>query len=333
MTISPEEAERLARALWDDPAHEPPAVSPIGAGSVVGPYTIQSLIATGGMGAVFRARRESASPIVALKVVRPELLCSSAARRFRHEAELLGRLAHPGIAQIFEAGSVRTSLGEQPYFAMEFVEGLPLLKHADDAGLNAHDRVGLLLKVCDAVEHAHRAGVIHRDLKPSNVLVTTRGEPKVLDFGIAKATDADILTNSKHMRAGHLVGTLPYMSPEQASDGPTDLDTRSDVYTLGVLLYQLLCGRLPYEVDKRDIADSLRTICQSPPAPMGRLDHPLQRIEPIVGKALEKDRDRRYQSAADLAADVRGIWNVPVRQGLGVRLARLFGARPPGFVL
>jgi len=271
------------------------------------------------------AIKDVALKVVALKVVRPELLSPSAADRFRRETELLGRLAHPGIAQIFEAGTVRTGLGDQPYFAMELVEGLPLMAHVDDAGLTPRDRVTLLLKICDAVEHAHRAGVIHRDLKPSNVLVTTQGEPKVLDFGVAKATDADIQTNSKHMRAGHLVGTLPYMSPEQASDGPNDLDTRSDGYTLGVLLYQLLCGRLPYEVDKRDIAESLRTIRCASPAPMQSPDHLVHRLKPIVGKALEKDRDHRYQSASDFAADVRGVLDVPARWSLGGRIARWLG--------
>jgi eukaryotic-like serine/threonine-protein kinase len=325
LTISPEEAKRLAEVLWDEPEPAEPLVAgPIGAGFRVSRYTIESLIAMGGMGAVYRAASQTPPRAVALKVIKPERLSPSAANRFRRETELLDRLDHPGIAQLFETGSVRTDLGEQPFFAMEFVAGKPLLEHVDGTNLDTRARLELFLKVCNAVEHAHRAGVIHRDIKPSNVLVTEEGEPKVLDFGVAKATDAELHASTRHSGAGHFVGTLHYMSPEQAVDEPADLDTRTDVYSLGVLLYQLLCGHLPYDVDKRQVAASLRTIREEPPAPMGNLDPSLRGIEPVVRKALEKDRDRRYQSASDLAAAIRNVLDAPGRLKAIDRVIRWF---------
>src|SRR5262249_16741600 len=147
----------------------------------------------------------------------------------------LGRLEHPGIARIYEAGTTEAGEGPQPFFAMELVEGRPLTKHADKERLNPRERLGLFLKVCDAGQHAHQKGVIHRDLKPGNILVDQAGQPKVLDFGVARVTAHDLHASAPGTDVGQLVGTFPYMSPEQVTGDPAQIDTRSDVYTLGVI--------------------------------------------------------------------------------------------------
>src|SRR5262249_4771424 len=162
-----------------------------------------------------------------------------------HEAQILGRLHHPGIAQIYEAGLAQDG---QPFFAMELIRGEPVDEHARLRGLTPPARLELLARVCDAVQHAHEQGVIHRDLTPSHILVDEAGQPKVLAFGVARATDADLWTSTGHTRTGQLVGTLGYMSPEQVAADPARLDRRSDVYTLGVILFELLAGRLPYSL-------------------------------------------------------------------------------------
>jgi serine/threonine protein kinase len=196
------------------------------------------------MGAVYEALQEKPERKVALKVIKPGVASAEALRRFDQETRLLGKLHHPGIAQIYEAGTADTGQGPQPYFAMERIQGATLREHARRAPLSAREKLALVAKICDAVHHAHQKGIIHRDLKPSNILIDETGQPKVLDFGVARATDADRQA-TLHTTAGEIVGTLPYMSPEQVSVDPSDLDIRSDVYALGVLLYELLAGTAP----------------------------------------------------------------------------------------
>src|SRR5262249_40351259 len=174
---------------------------------------------------------------VALKVIRKGVASPEMVKRFTHEAQILGRLRHPGIAQIYEAGLAEDG---QPFFAMEMIRGLPLNEYAQRHRLDSQARLGLLARVCDAVQHAHEKGVVHRDLKPGNILVDDAGQPKVLDFGVARATDADLQTTSRRTQAGQLLGTLSYMSPEQVVADPAALDWRSDIYTLGVILFELL---------------------------------------------------------------------------------------------
>lgn len=270
----------------------------------VGPYRIVRVIGEGGMGVVYEAVQEQPRRTVALKVLRSPLASAHLIRRFEHEAEVLGQLKHPGIAQIYEAGSVETGFGRQPFFAMELINGLPLNRYASSRGLSVPERLELVARICDAFQHAHQKGVIHRDPKPANILVTDDGQPKILDFGVARATDADVRTVTR-TEAGQLIGTLPYMSPEQVSGDPTNLDTRSDVYALGVILYELLSGSLPYELGT-SIAEGARIIREQEARPLTSFDVAFRGdIATIAGKALQKEKERRYQSAAELAADIR----------------------------
>ncbi len=275
-------------------------------GQLIGRYRVVRVLGEGGMGTVFLAEQDKPTRLVALKVIRPGVASANLLRRFEHEAQVLGRLQHPGIAQIYEAGTADTGEGAQPYFVMEYVRGRSLMEYAQASPLGTRQRLELLAKICDAVQHAHQKGIIHRDLKPSNILVTEEGQPKILDFGVARATDADIQVTTIQTDVGQLVGTIPYMSPEQAGGDVTELDTRSDVYALGVLGYELLAGRLPYELKKKTIPEAVRIIREDEPTPLSSISRIYRGdLDTIVAKALEKDRDRRYQSAAELAADVR----------------------------
>jgi predicted Ser/Thr protein kinase len=198
-------------------------------GSSVGRYRVVRLLGAGGMGTVYEAEQDQPRRIVALKVIKPGFATAETIRRFQQESEVLGRLQHPGIAQIHEASTADTGFGPQPYFAMELIRGQALHEYAKAHQLNTRQRLILIAKVCDAVEHAHQRGVIHRDLKPSNILVDETGQPKILDFGVARVTEAGAqLTRGTDL--GQLIGTLAYMSPEQVSGDPLALDNRSDVY-------------------------------------------------------------------------------------------------------
>jgi serine/threonine protein kinase/tetratricopeptide (TPR) repeat protein len=272
----------------------------------IGRYEIRDVIATGGMGTVYEAVQDHPRRRVALKLMRRGMTSRSALHRFRHEAEILGRLQHPNIGQIFDAGKLDEGEGAQPYFAMEFVRGRPLIDHCDAQDLGTRDRLALFVKVCDAVQYAHLRGVIHRDLKPDNILVDAHGEPKILDFGIARATDADIQATTLRTDIGQLIGTVPYMSPEQVTGDPDQLDTRSDVYSLGVILYEMLCGRLPHDLKDKNIPEAVRVIREEDPTPLSSVNRVFRGdLETIAAKALEKEKNRRYQSPAELAADIR----------------------------
>ncbi|MEX2219515.1 MAG: serine/threonine-protein kinase [Phycisphaerales bacterium] len=306
MELSTREAQQLAATLLaegadaDDPGARAVAPGPFGR------YRVVRLIAAGGMGEVYEAEQESPHRRVAIKTVRPELLSPELARRFDLEARVLARLQHPGIAQVYEAGHVETSGGTTPFFAMEYVEGKPLTEFARERALTVRARLGLFLRVCEAVEHAHQRGVIHRDLKPGNILIDAAGNARVLDFGVARATDADVRASTLHTEAGRLLGTLPYMSPEQVAGDPADLDTRSDVYSLGVVLYELLAGKLPYDVGRGPVAAAARTIAETEPAPLSAVDRVFRGdLDTIVAKALSKEKGRRYQSVSALGADLR----------------------------
>jgi WD40 repeat protein len=283
----------------DTPSHPAEVPRP----TRLGRYRLVRLLGAGGMGAVYEAEQDSPRRTVALKIIRPGAGSSPLLQRFRHESQILGRLHHPGIAQVYEAGLADDG---QPFFAMELVRGLPLDEYARTRSLTLADRLELLARVCDAVQHAHDQGIIHRDLKPANVLVEESGQPKVLDFGVARAIDADLLTGAGLTQTGQMLGTPNYMSPEQVTAAPGAVDHRADVYALGVILFELAAHRLPYRLENRTLVETARLIVEEDPPRLGTLDPELRGdVETIVAKALEKERSRRYASAADLAADIR----------------------------
>jgi tetratricopeptide (TPR) repeat protein/tRNA A-37 threonylcarbamoyl transferase component Bud32 len=272
--------------------------------ATIGRYRILRFVAEGGMGIVYEAEQEQPRRVVALKVIKHGQSSSQLLRRFDQESQALARLQHSGIAQIYEAGTADTGSGPQPFFAMEFIRGQALLNYAEAHGLDTRQRLEMMAKICDAVQHAHQRGLIHRDLKPGNILVDETGQPKILDFGIARVTDSDTRA-TRQTDVGQLVGTLAYMSPEQVLGNPLELDTRSDVYALGVIVYELLAGRLPHNLIGNPL-EVMRMIREENPQPLSSVNR-LYRgdIETIVSKALEKDKTRRYASAADLGADIQ----------------------------
>jgi len=300
---------------------------------IAGRYTLKRVLGEGGMGVVWLAEQDNPRREVALKLIRSNLAGRQLQRRFEFEASVLGRLQHPGIAQIYEAGMFDDGTGGRPFFAMEYVDGLPLHTFVKSSDLSTRERLELFALICDAVHHAHQKGVIHRDLKPGNILVRAErkmrstesmkpgaraslrdkslsthhsGLPKILDFGVARATDSDIQVTTLQTDVGQLIGTLPYMSPEQVEGNAQRLDTRSDVYALGVILYELLADRLPYELSHRTIAGAARVIAEIEPTPLASLNRSFRGdLNTIVLKALEKEPAERYQSASDLSADIR----------------------------
>ena len=292
----------------------------------IGAYRLLERLGEGGMGEVWLA--EQTSPVrrrVALKVIKAGMDTAHVVARFEVERQALAMMDHPAIAKVFDAGA--TPQG-RPYFVMEFVRGEPITAYCARERLSTRDRLGLFLHVCDGVQHAHQKGIIHRDLKPSNILVTlTDGNPvpKIIDFGLAKAIAQPLTERTLHTELGTLVGTPEYMSPEQAEMSGLDIDTRTDVYALGVVLYELLTGLLPFDamaLREKGLDELRRTVREvEPPRPsirlassgssrsngnMTRLSKELRGdLDWITMRALEKDRTRRYGSAAELAADVR----------------------------
>jgi WD40 repeat protein len=279
---------------------------PLTPGMRLGDVAIIRFIAAGGMGRVYEGLQGMPCRTVAVKLIHPGVLSPSAARRFEHEAHILGRLNHPGIAKIFSVGMQDVAGRALPYFVMEFIEDArAITAHADGLRLAVRRRVELFREVCQAVAHGHHKGIVHRDLKPGNILVDAAGQPKIIDFGVARSTDGDVALTTMHTDVGHIVGTLQYMSPEQFEGDADEIDLRSDVYSLGLVLYELLAGRPPYEIAGKSVYEAARIVKETDPGSMTAMNVRLPRdLATIVTKCLEKDRGRRYSSAGEVEADL-----------------------------
>ncbi|MEW6356472.1 MAG: serine/threonine-protein kinase [Planctomycetota bacterium] len=266
-------------------------------------YEVIEEIARGGMGVVYKAKQKTPSRLIALKVMlQGALATEDEKRRFLHEANAAARLKHPGIVPIYEVGESEGSY----YFTMEYVEGQTLAKYLETHELTLKAKLDLFQRICEIVTHAHIQGVIHRDLKPSNIMIDKDGSPRILDFGLAKMTEMGPDEHRSFVTmSGVVVGTLAYMSPEQTLGKPEEIDTRSDVYSLGVILYQMLTGAMPYPVDIPDPIETIRNIREREPKRPSTVMRILRDdLETIILKAIAKEKERRYQSAADLARDV-----------------------------
>jgi eukaryotic-like serine/threonine-protein kinase len=347
--------EAIAGALSDSPTVSNNGGGVESEGTMVGRYRLLQKIGEGGMGEVWRAeQREPVRRRVALKLIKAGMNTREVIARFESERQALALMDHPAIARVFDAGS--TPQGA-PYFVMEYVAGVPITTYCDDHRRNTRERLELFMRVCEGVQHAHQKAIIHRDLKPSNILVTEvdgKPAPKIIDFGVAKALTQRLTAETMFTQAGMLVGTPEYMSPEQAASSGEDIDTRTDVYSLGIILYELLAGAPPIELRKIAFEEFLRRLREEEPEkPSTKIRTQDQststevahkrRTEPaalvrqmrgdldlIALKALDKDRSRRYGSPSDFAADIeRYLKNeavLAVTPSLGYR-ARKFGRR------
>ena len=289
----------------------------------IGSFHVRREIGVGGMGAVYEAIQENPRRRVAIKVLKASVASEAARKRFEYESQVLARLKHPGIAEIYEAGTYDDGEEQMPYFAMEYIAGRKQIDaHCTEKQLGNEARLRLFTQVCDALHHGHQKAVVHRDLKPGNILVDTQGHPRVIDFGVARATDSDVALATMQTEVGQIIGTVEYMSPEQCEGDPELVDVRSDIYSLGVILFELLTGRRPHQFEGSTIFEAVRTIREDAPTRMGMVNRGLRGdLETIVGKALEKDPDRRYQSALEFKQDIeRFLANEPIE------------ARPPSLV-
>lgn len=286
------------------------------AGTTIATFTIVAPIGEGGMGSVYQATQDRPQRTVALKTLRAGYDTPKARRRFEYESEILGRLQHPGIAQIYEAGTHAMHGRKVPFLAMELLpDACDLDTHIEQGKASHTESLRLFADVCDAVQHAHQYGIVHRDLKPSNLLVDSSGRVKVIDFGIALAMDPDAVRRTLRTETGVLLGTIAYMSPEQLAVDPIGShtappDARTDVYSLGTVLFQLLTGRLPHDVDTLPIPTAMTVITQQDVPRIASYglrngDTPARELDWIVQKATEHDVAQRYQTVAELGADVR----------------------------
>lgn len=301
-----DDGETVTARPQNDESH----VSPAGGhfiGRQIGPYRIVRVIGAGGMGQVYEAIQESPNRSVALKLLRASIDTEQTRSRFDYEVEMLGRLQHPGIARIYEAGVWAEEGRTLPYFAMEYIANArPIDEYCRARKLSDRERVRLFTEVCDAVSYGHERGIIHRDLKPGNILVDGTGSVKVIDFGIAKAAGSSGDEEGPLTVAGQIIGTLQYMSPEQCDADPNDLDIRSDVYSLGVVLYQMLSDELPYDLARSAVHAAVTIVKEREPVSLNSIKTTIPPdVTVITHKALEKDRQRRYRSAGEMGDDLR----------------------------
>lgn len=281
----------------------------------IGGFRIQRVLGAGGMATVYAALQTQPRRTVALKVMKAGIASDRARHRFKREVEILGKLQHPYIAQVYSAGMHDDGSGGVPYFAMEYVsEARTILEFVAAKQLELRERLKLFAKVCAAVEHGHRRKIVHRDLKPGNILIDSMGEPKVIDFGIAHAAEIDLAAQTMHTEAGVLVGTLQYMAPEQVDTRAHDIDSRCDVYSLGAVLYKMLTGRPAHDLEALPMFEAVRIIREETPRPPGEIrPELLGDLETIILKALDHDPERRYRNAGSLGRDlVRYLANKPI---------------------
>tara|TARA_Y100000589_G_scaffold266352_2_gene257569 strand:+ start:8940 stop:11573 length:2634 start_codon:yes stop_codon:yes gene_type:complete len=269
-------------------------------------FMIKGVVGAGGMGTVYLGRQDHPRRTVAVKVMNPGVTNPRALKRFDFEAQMLARLQHPGIAQIYEAGTWDDGSGGVPYFAMEYIAGSKVLTdYANDKKLDVRQKIELIADACEAVGYGHTKGVIHRDLKPGNILVTSDGHAKIIDFGVARSTDSDAAAT---MATGvhDIVGTLQYMAPEQCSGDVHDLDSSADVYAMAVTAYEVLTGKLPYTVSGLGLAGAIKVITEDAPTPLESVDSRLRgEVSTIIAKAMSKNREDRYRTGSELADDLR----------------------------
>ena len=279
-------------------------------GRKIGEFEIIRIIGTGGMGNVYEAKQIHPHRSVALKIVKSAAATPATLHRFEMESELLARLQHPGIAQVYDSGHQTQDDVLLPYFAMEYVPGSrSITDYSEEEHLSREGRLAIFLRVCEAVQYGHGRGVIHRDLKPSNILITSAGRPKVIDFGVALMAGSDEVEKTVQVE-GKFVGTLQWSSPEQCGEDPHDVDVRTDVYSLGVLMYQLMTGELPYVLKGIPLYRAPLVIRETKPTPPQSIDSSIPvEIDQILMKALAKERESRYESVAELAMDIRRYLN------------------------
>ena len=276
---------------------------PLKPGTPLGSFLVLHAIGSGGMGVVYAAQQDRPRRTVAIKVLRRGFRHPEVVKRFEREAEVLGRLQHRGIAQVlaFHPGDRQAPA----HLVMELISGPPITEYVQARGLNVAARVELMAKVCESIHHAHERGVVHRDLKPANVLVGEDGWPKILDFGIARATGLD-LQSGVHTSHGQLLGTLAFMSPEQLRGTVADVDRRSDVYAMGVLLFRLVAGRLPFEIAGLPLVEAVQRILHGEAPRLGAAGLSVDdSLEQIAARAMARERSARYESADDMRRDLR----------------------------
>ena len=277
--------------------------------SQIGPYRIIESLGQGGMGQVLLGESEAPRRQAAIKLMLAEGFNSEALARFRREMEVLARLEHPGIARLYEVGSITIAGAEQPWYAMEYVAGLPLDEFVKRGKLGVKDIFALVAKVAHALQFAHQKGVIHRDIKPANVLVDANGQPKILDFGIARLNEPQAQVLAQQTRFGQIIGTLAYMSPEQMS-ASSNADVRSDVYALGIVLYELLTGELPIKISTTSLLDAIKLLAEGKRKALSELRPNLRgEVELIVNTAVNRELNQRYDSAASFANDLENYLN------------------------